>query len=335
MALVCFSQPFYSTKTWAVCIEIFPSESTVNATSLTLQRRWVAPLLSELYLAAPARWGETRRCGCVRTAATFLPVACGLIAWVSDTWAPAVGGAELIGTKQSVTSSEKHGIVVKARRAPWICRSEAERAQAVPGNQRPEAANVVVVRALWWCNCHLKRNLGHGLSASRSMPRLGRCIRSAQAPQGRIRTRRTRSPWGVVVVSLMTISHSELPGCGGSLTCQCDVVVVLAFLACFVWFLQGSWKLGPWWCLGIKGDGRGFAFGSLWWAQLLSIHLCGQSRGLTQLPSDGILGRELPFTYLLLWSEMDAKMWSSSAEQALAGIEQYCQSWWLAFQKVT
>ena len=43
----------------------------------------------------------------------------------------------------------------------------------------------------------------------RSRLRFRRCIRNAQAPQGRIRTRRTRSPWGVVV-SLMTISWNQV-----------------------------------------------------------------------------------------------------------------------------
>lgn len=130
------------------------------------------PLLSELYLAAPARWEKTV---VVVVSAQLQHSSQWPVVWLPEwvthrqSWAPAIGGAELIGTKQSLTSSEKHGIVVKARRAPWICRSEAERAQAVPGNQRPEAANVVVARALWWShcqwnkftlkcsNCHLKK----------------------------------------------------------------------------------------------------------------------------------------------------------------------------------
>ena len=45
-----------------------------------------------------------------------------------------------------------------------------------------------------------------------------------------------------------------------------------------------------------------------WWAQLLSIHLCGQSRGLTQLPSDEILGWEPAFSYFLLCREVEYDM---------------------------
>ena len=45
-----------------------------------------------------------------------------------------------------------------------------------------------------------------------------------------------------------------------------------------------------------------------WWAQLFSIHLCGQSRGLTQLPSDEILGWEPAFSYFLLCREVEYDM---------------------------
>ena len=71
-----------------------------------------------------------------------------------------------------------------------------------------------------------------------------------------------------------------------------------------------------------------------WWAQLLSIHLCGHKMGLTQLPSDDILGWEPAFSYLLLWSEGDYDMkLLSIAASCVWSTEQYLQYWWMASRR--